>query len=300
MQQALFDLPDLPMPAAAPGAGTARRPPRRSAVPADAQQRWWRLQGRARREGRAVEPLLVTPRLMARIDATTCPVMREPMAPRSRQAVPLRHDADVAAGHLVTLGPVAAAAAAACPDWAGAWAMAEQLARDGGQAQGLGAQAWRRLAVLKSFVQPLTPAQAATLPLCVLPPARLRVLSPVQSLQVVMTLALTAADRVDRLMALIDSAGDPDLRVTARVFALTLLARCPPGLEALASAAQRTALEDLWDDELLLRRWHRLAGRLDDAQAGAWLRRARSLWADERRWRPVAADVVTQGWSLGH
>jgi hypothetical protein len=300
MQQALFDLPDPPMPTVAPPAGTARRPSRRSAVAADAQQRWWRLQGRARREGRAVEPLLVTPRLMARIDAASCPVTREPMAPRSRQAVPLRDDADVAAGHLATLGPVAAAAVAAGPDWAGAWALAEQLARDGGQARGLGAADWRRLAVLKSFVQPLTPAQAATLPLCVLPPPRLRVLSPVQSLQVVMTLALTTANRVDRLMALIDSAGDAEPRVTARVFVLTLLARCPSGLDLASPACQRTALEDLWGDELLQRRWHRLAGRLDDAQAGAWLRRARALWADDRRWRPLAAEVATQGWSLGH
>jgi len=295
MQQALFD---LPTPTAAVVPPRATGPARRHAVPAEAQQRWWRLQGRARRDGRAVEPLLVNPRLMARIDVPRCPVSREPVAPRSRQVVPLNASADVAAGHLATMGPLAAAAASAVADWTAAWALADRLAREGGQVEGLGASAWRRLAVLKSFVQPLSPAQAAALPLHVLPPARLRVLSPVQSLQVVMTLALTASDRVERLMALVDAAGGAELRATARVFVLTLLARCPADLGALSADGQRTALEDLWGDDLLQKRWQRLAGRLEDAPARAWLRRARALWADDRRWRPLSAEQATDGWAL--
>ena len=92
-------------------------------------QRWWRLQGDARRRGRGVEPLVVTPRFLARIDARHCPVTREGLVPRSARAVPLRPDATVAAGHLVTVGRRAAdAIAATAGAWAAAWELATQVA----------------------------------------------------------------------------------------------------------------------------------------------------------------------------
>lgn len=209
MQQALFDtVPAQQMPAVTP------------------IQRWWRLQGQARRNGRRVEPLLVTPRFMARIDAARCPVTREPLRPRSAVVVPLRADAAVAAGHLATLGPVAAAAVNDAVDggrWISAWAMAERLAAEtpAGVRAGMDAAAWRRLAVMRSFVHPLTPAEAGTLPLLALPPNRLRVLSPVQGLQVAATLALRGADRSVRLVQLAALAGTEDTRLALRVFVLT-------------------------------------------------------------------------------
>lgn len=252
-------------------------------------QRWWHLQGQARRRGRPVEPLLVTPRFLARIDARTCPVSRAPISARSAVVVALRDDAAVAAGHLATLGPAAAAAPAG--SWQQAWATAESLAADA-TADGLDAAAWRRLAVLRSFVQPLAPAQAAALPLLVLPPPRLRVLSPVQGLQVATTLVLREADRGARLMRLADAAAGEDLRLALRLYVLTLVARCP-------AAPDARALEDLWSDPLLQRRWQRLALRLTDAEAEALLLRARRSHLLGPGWRPLDAGFAVDGWELG-
>jgi hypothetical protein len=154
------------------------------------------------------------------------------------------------------------------------------------------------MALLRSFVQPLSPAQAAQLPLCVLPPNRLRVLSPVQGLQVAATLALRGADRAVRLVRLAALAHDADTRAALRVFVLTLLARCPADLDRLAPAAARTALEDLWADPLLQRRWQRLALRLTDAEAESLLLRARRARLLGSGWRPLEAGFAVDGWEL--
>ena len=296
MQQALFDslpLAALPAPSASSAAGGLSE--RADA----ARQRWWRLQGRARQAGRAVEPVLVTPHFLARIDAACCPVTRTPIGPRAGRATPLRDDAAVAAGHLVTLGPPAAAAAVG-RSWADALAVAATLAEPGAPAQqaGLDAPAWRRLAVLRSFVQPLTPAQAGRLPLHVLPPPRLRVLSPVQALQVAATLALLAPQRGERLCRLAALAAGEDLRQALRVFVLTLLARCPADLAARDALAQRQALEDLWADPLLARRWQRAAERLGDAAATRLLAAARRQGLLGAGWRPLDAAAAVDGWDL--
>lgn len=272
-------------------------------APAAPQQRWWRLQGQARRDGRRVEPLLVTPRFVARIDAALCPVTRMPMPPRARVVVALRHDASVAAGHLVTLGRRAAAVPPG--DWRCAWAQAQDLAVEpvarapqAGHADGTGldAAAWRRLAVLRSFVQALTPAESATLPLHLLPPARLRVLSPVQGLQIATTLSLLHADRTQRLMQLVDRVDDEDRRLALRLFALTLLARRPADLDQQPPAARRQALEDLWDDPLLQRRWARLALRLTDDAAQGLLRRIHTGRGAKEGWRLLDLAQAIDGW----
>ncbi len=275
MQQALFE--------------PALLPPSPAALPA---QRWWRLQGDARRRGRGLEPLLVTPRFLARIDSPVCPVQRTPLGPRTAVVVALRDDAAVAAGHLATLGP---AAAAATPGrWQDAWAAAETA----DATSPLDTAAWRRLAVLRSFVQPLQPVEVARLPLHVLPPNRLRVLSPVQGLQVAATLALRGADRAVRLLQLAALAAAEDTRQALRVFVLTLLARCPADLDTLPTPAARQALEDLWGDALLQRRWERLALRLSDAEAERLLLRARRGRLLGSGWRPLDKGFATDGWAL--
>ena len=288
MQQALFDT--LPSPT----------------VPA---QRWWRLQGDSRRRGRSVEPLLVTPRFLARIDTSCCPITRVALGAQSARVVPLRQDASVAAGHLVTLGPLAAAACldgGAC-EWTDAWDVAERLAAAGHgpsdgttepRQAGLDAAAWRRLAVLRSFVQPLTPAQAGNLPLLVLPPPRVRVLSPVQALQVAITLALRGADRAAGLLKMAILTADEDVRLALRVFLLTLLARCPGHLEPADKDGSKLALEDLWRDPLLQRRWQRLAARLTDEAASSLLHRARRQGLLGGGWRSLDQADAVDGWDL--
>ncbi|MDH4051836.1 MAG: hypothetical protein OEU93_09670 [Rubrivivax sp.] len=292
-QQALFD------PALLPPLAPAALPAGRATV---ARQRWWRLQGEARHRGRKVEPVLVTPGLLARIDVPDCPVTRSPMDGRGVHVVALRADAAVAAGHLASLGARAAAAAegVAAGGWQAAWATAARLAGEPGaaRAQGLCAAEWHRLAVLCSFVHPLTPAQAGALPLHVLPPPRLRVLSPVQALQVALTLALGGAEPARPLNHLVSLGRGSDLKDALRVFVLTLLARRPVGLESLAVGARRRVLEDLWDDPLLGRRWQRLASRLDDAQAHRLLSGARSQNLLGGGWRLMDADAAVDGWDL--
>lgn len=267
-----------------------------------ARQRWWQLQGQARRRGRAVEPVLVTPHFLSRLDTRTCPVTRQPLASRDARVVALRADADVAAGHLALLGPAAAEALDARPGWRAAWATAERLAAadgaGGGRELGLDATAWRRLAVLQAFVQPLAPAQAAWLPLLVLPPRRLRVLGATQALQVALTLALTAPGAARRLSGLAELAPDEGTRQALRVFVLTLLARSPRDLAGQAPASRRQALEDLWADPLLQHRWLRLAGRLDDATATRLLRQGRRQGALPGPWRPMDDEAAVDGWGL--
>jgi hypothetical protein len=296
VQATLFDAPASALsPAAARAAGAGD--PARSA-----RQRWWQLQGRARRAGSAVEPVLVTPHFLSRLDTPACPVTRQPLASRDAQVVALRGDADVAAGHLALLGPSAAAALATRPGWTAAWSTAERLAGADGAGRaselGLDAAAWRRLAVLQAFVQPLAPAQAAWLPLLVLPPRRLRVLGAAQGLQVALTLALTAPGAARRLVGLAELAPDEGTRQALRVFVLTLLARCPRDLADRPPAARQRALEELWTDPLLQRRWLRLAGRLDDAAAAQLLRQGRRRGALPGPWRPLDDDAAVDGWGL--
>ena len=122
MQQALFE--SLPSRSAPQPVAPARAPAQVQAS-VQAQVRWWRLQGAARRAGRPVEPLLVTPRFLARIAVSHCPFTREPLSGRDAQVLALHPQASVAAGHLVTLGALAASARPG--SWTDAWAAAEQM-----------------------------------------------------------------------------------------------------------------------------------------------------------------------------
>lgn len=262
------------------------------------QQRWWRLQGQARRSGRRLETLQVTPRFLSRLETGSCPVTRQRLAPGSSAVVALRDDADLAAGHLVVVGREAARASAG--RWQAAWAMAERLAdaAPGTLEQGLDAAAWRRLALLRSFVQAPTPAEAAELPLVVLPPNRLRVLSAVQGVQVAMTLALRQPGRARQLTELAERLDGEELRLALRLFALTLVARRPADLDQLDPMAARHALEDLWLDPLLQRRWRRLAQRLTEAEADALLRHGRAGGLLGKGWRPLDDGWAIDGWGV--
>jgi hypothetical protein len=117
----------------------------------------------------------------------------------------------------------------------------------------LTAAEWWRMAVLQSFATPMPFAQAARLPLAVLPPSRVRVLNPVQALQTLVTMLFAASGWSARCRALNALLPVHELRLDFNLF---VGAMAPRVLEAgRDSAAVRRALEDAWLQERVQRRW---------------------------------------------
>ena len=136
---------------------------------------------------------------------------------------------------------------------------------------GLGAAAWRRIAVLCSFVEALPHADACTLPLLVLPPRRLHMFNPVQSLQTVISCQLLRPGWARRSRSFEDMLKGKPLRRAYQAFFHAFLPRV---LEAVPPAVRqardehdqqkiRWAIEDAWSTPLVLRRWTDFARLLD-------------------------------------
>jgi hypothetical protein len=152
--------------------------------------------------------------------------------------------------------------------------------------------------VLASFATPLPHAQAALLPLRVLPPNRVRVINPVQALQVVLTQQFSQAGYARRLLGLAALMPSSDARQAFQIFMHTLLARRLAVGPSPTPMALRRALEDTWADALVNRRWQRLATRLTAADCELLLQRA-----GQRHWvvggsRWVSNETATDGWAL--
>ena len=256
-------------------------------------RQWLALRLGAWLRGHAFEPVQVTPNHLAQIDVDHCPITREPLThgaglPSDAVVARVRDDAAFAAGNLAVLSTRASQARAACG------AAAARLVAP----EGLDAAQSARLAALTSYVTALPHEQALALPLLVLPPNRLRLLNPIQALQVLVTLQLTQpgySARLDRLEALIP--GD----AARRDFRLFFLALLPRVLEAgpLAPQAQRWALEDAWLNPLVNTSWQRFARQISAAQAEAVVARAarqRGLLA--QRFAPLGDEQAIDGWAL--
>ena len=297
----------------------------RTLRPTAAARQWLALRLQAWQHGQAFEDMQVNPAFLARIDTDRCPVRRVPLLLRSGTAddatvVRLNAQAAYAAGNLaVVSAPVAAALAS--NGWAQAQAIADRLAETGRgaddpstgavaggpstgtgeamQVAGLDAVAWQRVAVLASFTTPLPHAQAALLALRVLPPNRVRVINPVQALQVVLTQQFSAAGYARRLLGLAALMPTNETRQAFQIFMHTVLARRLGVGPTPTPQALRHALEDTWADPLVNRRWQRLALRLDAAGCEQLLQRAarRHLVVGGSRW--VSAESATEGWALG-
>ena len=153
--------------------------------------------------------------------------------------------------------------------------------------------------MLASFTTPLPHAQAALLALRVLPPNRVRVINPVQALQVVLTQQFSAAGYARRLLGLAALMPTNETRQAFQIFMHTVLARRLGVGPTPTPQALRQALEDTWADPLVNRRWQRLALRLDAAGCEQLLQRAarRHLVVGGSRW--VSAESATEGWALG-
>jgi hypothetical protein len=273
-----------------------------------AVRQWLALRLQAWQEGAEFEDQQVNPAFLARIDADVCPVSRVPLllatgGDDDATALRLNTSAAYAAGNLaVTSRRVAQAwGAAGCRgDWAAARAHATALAeREAAPADDdLDADAWQRLVVLASFATPLPHAQAALLPLRVLPPNRVRVINPVQALQVMLTLQFSQAGYARRLLGLAALVPGAETRQAFQIFMHTLLARRLAVGPQATPLELRQAMEDTWGDTLVQRRWQRLACRLDAAACEQLLQRAsqRGLVVGGGRW--LSTDAATDGWAL--
>ena len=252
-----------------------------------AVRQWLALRLQAWQQGAAFEGVQVNPSFLSRIDAVDCPVSRQLMT----LSASLHSDATVtrlnpaaayAAGNLVVLSQRVAAAADTPAN----------------AATGLNADEQARLAVLRSFATPLPHAQAALLPLRVLPPNRVRVINPVQALQVMLTLQFLQAGYARRLLGLAVLMPSSETRQAFHIFMHTLLARRLSTGQGATLADMRRAMEDSWADVLVNRRWQRLASRLTAADCELLLQRAsqRSLVVGGSRW--VSRECATEGWAL--
>jgi hypothetical protein len=274
----------------------------RTLKPTPHVRKWLQLRLSAWRRGRVFEGTQVTPNFLAQIDVPVCPVTRVALTHASGAGSDASVDrvcnrAGYAAGNLTVMSTRANAAKAdlSCGD---ALTVVKQLEASGlDTLDGLDTLQWSRLAVLMSFVTPLAHDEAACLPLLVLPPNRLRLLNAVQALQAVVTLAFTEAQAVPRLRELtahVPAAARHDFQV----FVLTLQARRLAIGMQMKGAELRHALEDLWRDAAVNRRWQRFALQLIDAHAERLVRIAGKHGLGGRGWQWLPRAAAVDGWAL--
>ncbi len=278
----------------------------RTLKPTPAVRKWLQLRFSAWRRGRVFEGTQVTPNFLAQIDVPRCPITRLSLTQASGAGSDASVDrvcnaAGYAAGNLAVMSSRANEAKAdlSCRD---ALSVVKQLEASGlDTLDGLNTLQWSRLAVLTSFATLMKHDEAACLPLLVLPPNRLRLLNPVQALQAVVTLAFTETQAVPRLRELMAHLPAP-ARHDFQVFVLTLQARrlainVRLGMKT-SGADLRHALEDLWSDAAVNRRWQRFALQLDEAACERAVRMAAKLRLGGRGWQWLPQATATDGWAM--
>lgn len=274
----------------------------RTLQPSRHVRRWLQLRLQAWLQDQEFEPVMVTPRFLALIEPRRCPVTREVLthgddAPSDAAVVRLQPQAGYAAGHLAV---VSRRAAQACGTASAAelQAIVRRL-RDGDLASvgGLDLAQWERLAALHGFVAAQAHERIASLPLRVLPPNRLRLLNPVQALQVMLTRLFLGQAYARRMTALGSLMPDADAR---RCYGLLMNAMLARRLAAGWSADPeqvRQVLEDAWSHPVVERRWEQLALRLRRADCERIVRLAaqRGLAGSGMHW--LDDDRATEGWA---
>lgn len=264
-------------------------------------RQWLALRIDAWRAGLAFDDAQVTPHYLGQIEAAHCAVTRQPLGglagtPDAAVVARLNQAGGVAAGNLAVLSHAAQQAMAGLD----ATELLRRAARvDAGieaPPAGLSVDATWRAAVLASFATPLPFAEAARVPLRVLPPNRVRVLNAVQGLQALVTRLFAApgwSARVRDLAARLPSAeARHDFHLFVGAFAVRL-----PAADADATTVRR-ALEDAWGCARVLRRWQGFVlglgeaavERLAEGTAAAGLSGVRTL--------VHAPEAATEAWSL--
>lgn len=289
----------------------------RTLAPTRHTRKWLQLRLSAWRRSRVFEGLQVTPNYLRQIDVARCPITREALTQATCTASDasvdrVRNDGGYAAGNLAVMSTRANVAKGDADFDAALAQMRHAEAAEAGSAAGpdafesasrpteakLTAAQWARIAVLCSFVTELSHAQAAALPLLVLPPNRLRLFNPVQALQALVTRQFAQVgwnSRIARLSALLPG---KSVRRDFHVFVSALLPRVIEAGPAGDAHTMRSALEDAWRNALVLRCWKRLALQLDPEQAERIVLRASSLHLCDRSTVATSFERATEGWGL--
>ena len=261
---------------------------------------WLQLRLHAWQQGIAFDTLQVTPNHLAQIDTPLCPVRRcrlggAPGQPDAAVVERLNPQAGYAAGNLAVMS-LEAARARAGVDVQQALRRARNAESTREPVQGLDAAAWWRLAALRAFATPLVFAEAARLPLTVLPPNRARLLNAAQGLQALVTRFFATPGWSARCRALAQMLPQHTLR---HDFNLFVGAMAPRVLEAgHEPASLRRALEDAWLHERVQRRWQHLVLSLGEAATEALLERAAQAGLAGMRVVCHAPAQATEGWGL--
>ncbi|MEO8278080.1 MAG: hypothetical protein ABI564_00235 [Ideonella sp.] len=274
-------------------------------------RRWLHLRLHAWLRGRSVELFQVTPRYLQQIESRFCPITRVELSSSTARDSDVsidrvRNDAGYAAGNLAMMSTRANQAKGA-HGFVDAMAFVRQLEdRPLLEIAGLGSAAWRRIAVLCSFVEPMAHADACTLPLLVMPPRRLHLFNPVQALQLVISGQLLRPGWSQRSRAFEALLQGSAQRRAYQAFFHALLPRV---LEAVAPPVRqartdhdvqqiRWAIEDAWCNRQVLRCWSTFARLLDAGICESLLAQI-----DERKLAPLRSAAfsdaqATEGWNL--
>ena len=264
---------------------------------------WLSLRTHAWARGRAFEPMQVTPNYLQQISSDWCPITRAALdqdgRPESKRSIDrVRDDAAYAAGNLVTMSR-AANAAKQQHDWASASQLVRDLERGPfEQVAGLGLTEWRRIATLCSYVTELPHAQAAILPMLVLPPNRLRLFNPIQALQAMLTRLLARpgwSQHLSGVEALLPSA---KLKRDLNAFALSLVPRVLQASKQAHEESLRWALEDAWGTELVQCRWAQFATGLTPCESERLVASAATHSLSPLRIQQHEGHNATEGWAL--
>ena len=239
---------------------------RRTRAATLAVTRWLALRLAAWQRGEAFDDHQITPQLLRSLEvAASCPVSGRALRDDA-QVVAVDATRGWVAGNLALLCPELAARWAGL-DWAGACAaLARAEAAPEGLVDGLPLRQWRRIVALMALATALPHAEAARIPLHVLPPNRLRLVNPIQELQAVLTLQLSVPGWGQRARGIAESM-PLALRTEFNLFFNSLLAQALRQGQGPARAQMRDALATAWSDAVVQRRWARFAGLVDAALA---------------------------------
>ncbi len=263
-------------------------------------RQWLALRLQAWRRGIPFETLSVTPNFLAQIHALRCPVRRTPLGGAEGEADAavvdrLNERAHFAAGNLAVISQ-AAARARLDVDAAEAVRRARQGELTGEPVHGMTAPEWWRVAALVAFATPLPFAEAARLPLAVLPPNRVRLLNAAQGLQALVTEFFVNDGWSARCRDFAQLLPAHTLRLDFNLF---VGAMAPRVLEAGRQGAdRRRALEDAWLQDRVQRRWQHLVLSLGEAACEALLEETARLSLGGRRVLSQPTAQAVEGWGM--